>query len=834
LRDVAGFREAVRLRRRSAGRTQQQLARAMGVHPDVLSHKLNQRSGAMLTTSEVVAIVTTLAGWGAIGSQAEARALLAMMAVPPNAVPEQAWVTPPLASLPATAPSPALVLQNPAVGYETATPVAGPERIAPVPPPAAERDGGRLAPVPVPVPLTPLVGREAEVAAAVAAVTASRLVTLTGIGGTGKTRVATRAAAVLAGEFADGVAFADLAPVDDLDLVAVTLLRALGLTPQAAGAAEEQLVAALRGARLLLVADNMEHLVERAPLLGRVLAAAPGLHLLVTSRVTLGLYGEYQLRVPPLHLPGPGDAAESVAASEAVQLFVQRARAVVPGFEPQGEALSATAAICAALDGLPLAIELAASWVKLYPPQALLSRLEERLSLLTGGPRNLPQRQQTLRATLDWSDALLPGATQELFARIGVFAGPFDATAAAAVSGAGAGPAAVLGQLAELAGHSMLEVTAGEVPRFGLLATVREYALARLAETGQADQVHDRYLRYWLARANQARASLDGPQQAGWLDRLEAEFADIRAALDWARVPGPADGSRLADGLRLATAVAPVWRRRGSLAEGALHLERLLAIDAERHAATPAVRAWALLEACAMACFRGDYPATATFGGEGLALCEDLADLPGRAWAHRYLGEAALATGDLTTAQPHFERQLDLAQQAEDRWTEAQARNMLGQLYRYQGQHAEAEAQVRQALACFQAVGDPDGTASALNSLGEVARDSGQPGQARALFQRALRGHQQTGSKRGMAADLEGLAGAAALSGEDRSALVYLGAAQALREASGGPMLPAEHAILTRLLGAGAAPLTGPDRDGVLAEGRNRPLAQVIAEALGS
>ena len=643
-----------------------------------------------------------------------------------------------------------------------------------------------------------------------------------------------QAAADLAGHFPDGVAFADLAAVDDPDLVAVTLLRTLGLTPQSAGVAEEQLTAALREARLLLVADNMEHLAERAPLLGRLLAAAPGLHVLVTSRVPLGLYGEHQLRVPPLHLPGAGDPARSVAASEAVQLFVQRARAVVPGFEPRGATLAATAAICAAVDGLPLAIELAAAWVKLYPPQALLPRLEARLPLLTGGPRDLPERQQTLRATLDWSEALLPGATQDLFARLGVFAGPFDATAAAAVSGAGEDAAAVLGRLAELAESSLAEVTPGAPPRFGLLATVREYALARLAETGQADQVHDRHLRYWLALALQARAGLNGPEQAGWLDRLEAEFADIRAALDWARAQGDADGGRLADGLRLATAVGPVWRRRGSLAEGALHLERLLTLDAQRHAATPAVRAWALLEACAMACFRGDYPATASFGGEGLALCEELGDLPGLAWAHRYLGEAALAAGDLATAQPHFERQLGLAQQAADLWIEAAARNMLGQVGRYRGYYAEAEAQLRQALACFQDAGDPDGTASAANSLGEVARDSGQPDQARVLFQQALRGHQRTGSKRGMAADLEGLAGTAALLGDDRRALVYFGAAQALREASGGPMLPAEHAILARLLETGAAPLTGPDRDSALAEGRNRPLAQVIADALGS
>ena len=284
------------------------------------------------------------------------------------------------------------------------------------------------------MPLTPLVGRAAEVTAVTAAVPGCRLVTLTRAGGTGKTRVALQAAA-------------ELAPVSDPDLVAVTLLRALGLTPQSAATAEDQLAAVLRPARVLLVADNMEHLIEQAPLLGRLLAAAPGLHLLVTSRVGLGLYGEHQMRVPPLRLP---DHAARAASSEAVQLFVQRARAVTPGFGPRGEALAATAAICAALDGLPLAVELAAAKIRLYPAQALLPQLQARLPLLVGGPRDMPQRQQTLRATLDWSDALLSPGARDLFARVGVFAGPFDAAAAAAVCGA-ADQLAVTERLAGLA-----------------------------------------------------------------------------------------------------------------------------------------------------------------------------------------------------------------------------------------------------------------------------------------------------------------------------------------------------------------------------------------------
>ena len=253
---------------------------------------------------------------------------------------------------------------------------------------------------------------------------AARLVTLTGVGGTGKTRLALQAASDLAGDFADGVAFIDLSPVDDPALLATVVARALGLTPASAQAAEAYLAEALHDRELLLVVDNLEHLLDETPLLARMLSVAPGLRLLATTRIPLRLYGEQTIRVPPLHLPGPGDTATD---SEAVQLFIARARAVRPDFAPDADELAAIGEICAELDGLPLAIELAAARIRLYPPRALLPLLQSRLALLTGGPRDLPRRQQTLRAALDWSHALLPPGTRSLFACLGVFAGPFDA-----------------------------------------------------------------------------------------------------------------------------------------------------------------------------------------------------------------------------------------------------------------------------------------------------------------------------------------------------------------------------------------------------------------------
>ena len=260
----------------------------------------------------------------------------------------------------------------------------------------------RLAPPPLPTPLTPHTGRAAECRMVHDALKASRLVTLTGVGGTGKTRLALQVAEEVAVDFRNGAAFVDLAPINDPSLLPMALARALRLAEQSATSTEEHLIEALHSAHLLLVVDNLEHLLEEAPLLARLLSAAPRLQILSTSRIPLRLYGEHEIRVPPLHLP-EGEA--ETAASEAVQLFVQRARAVDPAFAAQGETLIAVGAVCTALDGLPLAIELAAARIKLFSPETLVPRLGERLAFLTGGPRDLPRRQQTLRAALDWSKA---------------------------------------------------------------------------------------------------------------------------------------------------------------------------------------------------------------------------------------------------------------------------------------------------------------------------------------------------------------------------------------------------------------------------------------------
>jgi len=815
--DLCGFREAVRQHRRAVGRTQQQLARSIGLHPDVLSHKLHGRD-AVLTTPDVIGIATTLAGWGALVTRADVQALLDLMEVPPHAIPAAAWSAPPLAALRADYD-----------GARARQAASGPAPAGPPAEPAVQRL--RVTPAPLPAPATPLIGRERERAEVAAAVAVSRLVTLTGAGGTGKTRLALQAARDLAGDFADGVAFIDLAPVRDPALLATAVARALGLAPASAQAAEAHLAEALRDRELLLIVDNLEQLLDEAQLLARMLAAAPALRLLATSRIPLRLYGEHTLRVPPLHLPGEGGAGAAVDDSEAVQLFIARARAVRPDFAPHVDDLAAVGEICTALDGLPLAIELAAARIRLYPPQALMPLLRSRLALLTGGPRDLPKRQQTLRAALDWSHALLAPDAQQLFARLGVFAGPFDAAAAAAVS---AEPEArTLEQLADLADQSLLEITAGETPGFRMLQTVREYALARLAETGEQDTARRRHLAHYLAIALAAGEGLDGPGQAELLDRLEAAYPNMRAALEFAGHQAERDSACLGEGLRLAAVLSLLWQRRGSLAEGVLQLDRLLALDDAQRRPTPAqIRASAVLAACTLACFKGDYPRATELARHGIELCAPLGDHQGLARAHRFLGEAQLAVGEHAAAEPHFQRQLAEAALAGDVWGQGDGCNMLGEVARIQGEFRRATSLLWQAMKLFRAANDTDAMSTVLGSLGEVARDAGRPVQARRLFGAALRRHAAFGNKRHMAYELEGFAAAAGLEHAGRQALVYLGAAQVLRDETGGPLPPVEQAILDRILTPAVAALSAQERQQALSQGRNQPLPATIAQAL--
>src|ERR1700761_1479520 len=392
----------------------------------------------------------------------------------------------------------------------------------------------------LPVPPTPLVGREHEMTAVEALIRDEgvRLVTLTGPGGAGKSRIAIAAAGQLQPGFADGVRFVALASVPSADLVPGALASGLGLTTSG-GQVGTDLASYLRPRRLLLVLDNFEQVTDAAPRLADLLAAAPGLKLLVTSRSVLRLSGEHEFPVPPLSVPPAGTGLDAGTAGQypSVRLFTERAQAVAPGFRLDEHTVAAVAEICRRLDGLPLAIELAAARVRLLPPQALLARLDDRLSVLSGGPRDLPERQRTMKNTLDWSYALLSPAEQALLARLSVFAGGFGLPAVEAVAGDTGGEGGGIGTLDALdtlIDSSLVQPELhGDEPRFRLLETIREYARDRLRDSDGWAEAHDRHAAYYLALAEPDGSELSGDGQLAWLNRLENETDDLSAALSW-------------------------------------------------------------------------------------------------------------------------------------------------------------------------------------------------------------------------------------------------------------------------------------------------------------
>lgn len=720
----------------------------------------------------------------------------------------------------------------------------------------------------LPMPTTPLVGRERDIAAVYQQLLRPnvRLLTLVGPPGVGKTRLSMHVALRLYPDFADGIHFIALAALTDAALLLPTIAQALELPVTGERSLLTRLKTLLYPRRMLLILDNFEHILAAAPMLTALLAAAPGLKLLLTSRAVVHVSGEHEYTLLPLDLPYLAQLPplDQLAQNPAVQLFVARAQAVNPHFALTQASALPVAALCVHLDGLPLALELAAARIKFMPPQALLTRLVHRFQILTTGARDRPARQQTLQRAIDWSHDLLDPNEQILFARLAIFVD--GCTEEAARSVCGLPEPAMFEGLASLVDKSLLQTLAvDDEPRFRMLETIRAYAYNQLLARNEHQEMQQRHAAHVLAWAEALGPGLTGPQQGMLFTRLEQEHGNIRAALQWAQQQG-----ELMLGLRIATAIWRFWFLRGYLSEGRRWLEIMLGPSGR--AVPTALQAKALNAVGILAVEQGDYAEAATYSEQSLQLYRADDDHAGSAAALTLLGSVALRRGDYPTAASWFTQCLVLRQALRDPIGIAAALNNLGLIAREQGEYAQATTLYQQSLAIKRELGATRGIALALNNLGDVAFDQGAYADAEALFQESLHLFEQLGEKWGIALlqtnlgnvrqaqgasgqahahylqslvlyrdmgttpdvseCLEGLAAGAMARQQVQHAARMYGAAAALRESIGAALPPARRAAYDQQLAHGQTQLDATSWTTAWNAGRAMTLAQAIAEAL--
>jgi len=732
-----------------------------------------------------------------------------------------------------------------------------------------------IRPTNLPVSRTGFVGREKEAAAAKELLLRQdvRLVTVTGPGGIGKTRLAVEVANGLIEWFPGGIHFVPLSPLSDPGLIASAIIQTLGIWEAGGQSPLEILKKNLQdsfSAPMLFLLDNFEHLVRGSAVVSELLTMGPNLKILVTSRAALHVYGEREFPVPPLALPDSLSApsVEILSSCPAVALFVQRAVAAKPDFELNRENANAVTEICARLDGLPLAIELAAARVKVLSPSSLLTRLESRLQVLTGGARDLPQRQQTLRAAMDWSFDLLSGAEQKLFRRLSVFVGGCTLESAEAVCDTkGDLDLDVLDGMASMVDKSLLQQTeqANGESRFAMLETIREYASEKLEASGEKSLTKRAHAAYCLVLAEEDATEQGGVKGAERLESFALEHDNIRAALDWLTETGDAEW-----GLRLGAALFRFWETREYLAEGRDSLGKLLKLAG---ATSPTkARERALFAAGVLAIAQGDYAAGSSLMRESLDIARQLGDGQGVAVSLNALAVIARDRGDVSMAHSLFEESLVQWRELGDLKAVARSLSNLASVVKLQANYSLASSLYGECLSIFRGLGDRTGVAWSLNYQGDVARDQGDSAAARTLYEQSLaifrelgdrwgiagiladlgslareqrdypRAHslyresiiifEELDHKRGMARLLECFACSEAAQDHAERALRLAGAAAALRQNIGVPLTPAEQVKLEASLDPARSGLSNAAGATAWLEGWALPVEKAIEEVL--
>lgn len=653
------------------------------------------------------------------------------------------------------------------------------------------------------------------------------LVTLTGPGGVGKTRLALQVAADIAGQFADRVCLVALAPLRDPNLVLPTIAQAIGLSDTGSQPLSRRLVEYLRTAQLLLVLDNVEQVVDAAPLVAGLLTACPQLKVLATSRVVLRVSGEHDVAVAPLAVPERASFDE-VAASPAVQLFVTRAQATNPAFTLTEINAATVAAICTRLDGLPLALELAAARLPALPPAALLARLEHTLPLLTGGARDQPARLRTMRNAIAWSFDLLTPGEQALFRRLAVFVGGFSLEAAVAVAGSSDDELATLEGVISLVEKSLLRQVAGPLadePRYQMLETIREFGLEQLLASGEEQAVRAAHATQTLEMAEQTYDQLFGPGYERVLARLDAEHDNVRAALAWAETEGEVELS-----LRLARAMVNYWTVHGYFREGRRWLEHTLAMGDR----TPReVRTRALLAAAWLARSQDDAEAAEPLLIEALDAARISGDRAGVAVALQSLGQVHLQRDEFEQAATQTQAALASCQGLDPAAPLVSLIHAnLGQIALAGGDLAGATAHLEEAERRQRALGFAWGLGDTLRYLGDLARERGDYERALNFYRESLELARDHGDRRFLAETLAGIAGSAAVQSRPVRAARLYGAAAALREQIGAPVEGWERPAYQRGVTLVRAALASEVFSAAWAEGAALPLEAVIAEAL--